>query len=171
MDQKILLIINGLVGKNYFLDQLGFFFTDYFLYVFIVFVGIMFFWKKWWPYLFLSIASIIVSRGIITEIIKRVVNKPRPYEVLPIHQLVIDTEKGLSFPSGHTVVYFAVAFSFYGTKWFWPLIILATLGSVARVFVGVHYPSDIAVSILIAGISVYLLRLSFLKIDKKLFLS
>jgi membrane-associated phospholipid phosphatase len=53
------------------------------------------------------------------------------------------------------VILFAIAFSFYGTKYFYPLLVLAALGSFARIFIGVHYPSDVVVSIFIAGIVTY----------------
>ncbi len=107
----------------------------------------------------LAIVSALISRGVIVEFLKRVIDRQRPYEALTnIHQLFADTEKGLSFPSGHTVIFFSVAFAFFGARYFWWFLGLAFLASVARVFAGVHYPADILASILIAGLTVWATR-------------
>jgi undecaprenyl-diphosphatase len=164
MNEKIFLIINGLAGKSHFLDALGIFFAEKFLYVFALIVVVLWLQKSLRYYVYLTIASAFVSRIIIVEAIKRIINHPRPYEVVSnIHQLLADSEHGMSFPSGHTVIFFSFAFGFYGTKYFWPFLILATLGSLARIFVGVHFPADIAASIIIAAIVVAVGRRFFFR--------
>jgi undecaprenyl-diphosphatase len=114
------------------------------------------------------LGSALIARGIIVEILKRVFDHPRPYEIVTnIHQLLVDNERGMSFPSGHAVIYFSFAFGFWGTEYFWPFFILAIIGSLSRVFVGVHFPGDILASVVIAAICVWLARRLF----KKRFLS
>lgn len=60
-------------------------------------------------------------------------------------------ESNYSFPSGHAMVSMAVAVAFielaWSTKWRWPVVILG-LGSTlligfSRLYLGVHYPSDV----------------------------
>lgn len=164
MNNQLFLAINGLAGRSHFLDVLGIFFADKFLYVFALIVVALWLSKPLRNYVYLALASAFVSRIVIVEIIKRLVNEPRPYEVVTsIHQLLADTEHGMAFPSGHAVIYFSLAFSFWGTKYFWPFMILATLGALARIYVGVHYPLDIVASFFIAWLTVWILHRLFKK--------
>lgn len=89
----------------------------------------------------------------IKSLISFVVNRPRPFMSHPellSFPLRVD---GASFPSGHALISFSVAFSllFSGSKkWGWTLFVMAILISLGRVFAGVHYPSDVIASCLIA---------------------
>jgi len=164
MDHQIFSAINGLAGKWPWLDITARFFGgDDFLCLFIFLVAVLWLWKKYRINIYLALGSVFVARGIVTEILKRIINRPRPYEVLQVHKLIIDFERGVSFPSGHATVYFALAFSFWGTKYFWPFFVLALLGSAARVFVGVHYPLDILAGAIIGLATALILRRLFKK--------
>jgi len=73
------------------------------------------------------------------------IHRIRPYEVGLTH-LIIRPSSDWAFPSDHATATFAIL----GTLWFrrirWPLAIGVPLGlliCVARVYVGVHYVSDI----------------------------
>jgi undecaprenyl-diphosphatase len=158
MDYQIFRVINNLAGQNEFLDQVGIFFADVFLYVFLAGVGLMWFSEKLRANVYAAFASVLVSRGVAVEIIKHLVARPRPFETNDVHQLVIEEEVKQSFPSGHAVMYFSLAFAFWGTRWFWPFFTLALLGSLSRVFVGVHYPLDILASLIIAAIIAWPIR-------------
>ena len=168
-DHNLFLTINGWAGNSHLLDSLFVFFADKFLYLSIVAVALLWFNKKLRNYVYLAGLSVIVGRGLVTEILKRIVHRPRPFQVLNVHQLIVDNEVGNSFPSGHAVAYFAIAFSFYGTKLFWPMIILASIGSFARVFVGVHYPVDVVMGMVIAGFTVAVIKPLYKRfyLDKK----
>jgi undecaprenyl-diphosphatase len=163
MDYKIFEIINALAGHSRFFDALGVFLGVYLIYFVGVFVAVVSFDKKYFRNAVIALVSSIIGRFVIVETIKRIVDRPRPYEVLNVHLLVVDAEKGMSFSSGHTVILFCIAFSFYKTKYFYPLLVFATLGSVARIFIGVHYPTDVLASVVIAWATVWLSVQAFQK--------
>jgi undecaprenyl-diphosphatase len=164
MNLQLFHAINNLADQWHWLDVLGIFLADKFIYIFALIILALWFNKQLRNYVYLAFASAFVSRIIIVEVIKRLVNHPRPYEIVPnIHQLLADNEHGMSFPSGHTVIFFSFAFAFWGTRLFWPFLVLAILGSVARIFVGVHFPYDILASVVIAGLVVLGLRRLFKK--------
>lgn len=164
MNTQIFLAINGVATKWHWLDVLGIFLADKFIYVFAIIIAGLWFNKRLRSYVYVAFASAFVSRIIIVEVIKRIINHPRPYEIVTnIHQLLADNEHGMSFPSGHTVIFFSFAFAFWGTEFFWPFLIFATLGSLSRIFVGVHFPADIAASFIIAWLTVWLVKKLFKK--------
>ncbi|MDD1769469.1 MAG: phosphatase PAP2 family protein [Methanomassiliicoccales archaeon] len=77
-------------------------------------------------------------------ITKELVNRPRPYEALPNVNYVA-AQFGQSFPSGHAAGAFAVALVL-GKRERWtlfPLIFVSVFVALARVYIGVHYPSDV----------------------------
>ncbi len=150
------------------MDVLGIFLAEKFLYVFGLIILLLWLNKRLRPYVYVAFVSAFVSRVIIVEILKRIFDHPRPYEIITnIHQLLADNEHGMSFPSGHAVIYFSFAFAFWDTEYFWPFLVFATLGSIARVFVGVHFPFDILASLVIAAVCVGGIRSLKLKFFKK----
>ena len=162
MNEAIFHVINNFAGQWQTLDLLGIFFADKFLYVFVLIVIVLWFRKSLRYHVYLALGSALFSRVLIVELIKKLVNQPRPYEILAnTRQLIVDNEPNMSFPSGHTVIYFSLAFAFWGTEYFWPYIIMATIGSLARVFVGLHFPFDIGASFIIAGVTVLVFKRLF----------
>lgn len=75
-------------------------------------------------------------------------------ELLNVNQLI---EKAVdnSFPSDHTILFFAICVSFYlfkrGAWLIW--IIIAFIVGISRIWVGVHYPLDVLVGAFIAAVS------------------
>ncbi len=77
--------------------------------------------------------------------------------------LISQSSKEASFPSGHATFYFALAtiVYFYNKKvgiWFF---IVSFFIAVARVFVGVHWPSDILAGALLGILMGYILNWLF----------
>ncbi len=101
----------------------------------------------------ISAVSIICTFIIVNLGIKPVVARIRPYDlVASIHPLV-DPEHDFSFPSAHTANGMACALTLIHTlpkKVGVPCVILAVLISLSRLYVCVHYPTDVIGGFLIA---------------------
>ena len=91
--------------------------------------------------------------ALITNVaVKNIVARVRPYEVLPELVRIIEKQHDFSFPSGHTCASFAAACALYHAlprRWGIPCLVLAALISFSRLYVGVHYPSDVLAGALI----------------------
>ena len=107
----------------------------------------------------LMIVSLIGSLIMTNGILKNWIARPRPYTVYPL-DLLIDKNPEYSFPSGHTSAAFAAAWMIYMNKKRLGIymVTLATLMGLSRVYLFMHYPTDViggaVVGILIAE-SVY----------------
>lgn len=76
---------------------------------------------------------------------RKVLNKPRPYEVLAIDPLIHKSTRGKSFPSRH--VFSSVVIAMAWLTWCVPvgvaLLVASALMAVVRVLGGVHWPRDV----------------------------
>ena len=85
--------------------------------------------------------------------LKHLVGRARPW--LSVEGLVplVEEHDPNSFPSGHTCAAFAAAGIWFRTlprKWMrWTAVALAALMGFSRLYVGVHFPSDVAVGCLV----------------------
>lgn len=117
------------------------------------------------------ILALIGSAIVNNLILKNVVARVRPYEVIEGLKLIIPKQSDLSFPSGHAGASFAVATVIAGmTKkcYGYFAIILATLIALSRLYVGVHYPTDVlcgTVDGILIGL--FLVKMDFLGVKKK----
>ena len=131
-----------------FLNMLGVFFAEYLPYLLILAFLVLAYYQSGWRrrvYLFSEGAlAIILSRGIVTETIRFFYHHPRPFDFYDFTPLI--PESGWSFPSGHAAWFFALAMVVWysNRKWGWWFFALAVCNGVARVYVGVHWPFDIA---------------------------
>lgn len=79
-------------------------------------------------------------------ILKNLVNRTRPYEVIDGLVCLVSPAKDASFPSGHTGASFASAVAVYRRlpkRYGVLLLILAALIAFSRLYVGIHYPTDV----------------------------
>lgn len=159
LDTKIFHLINNLAHRSGLSDEVFIFLSKYSL----IFFGLTLIYyflqrrKVFWT----ALVSAILSRGIITELIRFLYQRPRPFAALDQVKLLIPKDGSEpSFPSGHAVFLFAVAFAvyLYDKKIGGILILAALLASIARIYTGIHYPSDILGGAAVAYASVYLVK-------------
>jgi len=158
--------------QNFFLDLLIVFVAQYLPYFLVLGVLALIAEEKTWRkrLFFLNevLLSLLLSRGIITELIRFFYNHARPFDALGIMALI--EESGHSFPSGHAAFFFALAITvfYYNRRWGMVLFLLALLNGVARVVAGVHWPLDIVGGIVVGTLSALavhaLLKPSFRKL-------
>lgn len=103
----------------------------------------------------MCIISLGLSVLIDNVLLKNIVARTRPYEIIPGLTSIIGAQKDFSFPSGHTGSSFAVAVVMYRElpkKYGIPALVLAFLIGFSRLYVGVHYPSDVICGALIGTV-------------------
>ena len=91
-------------------------------------------------------------------LLKNIFQRTRPYDINSAIELLIARPVDYSFPSGHTSASFAAvsALFFSGAKRIWkPALVLAVLISFSRMYLYVHFPTDILGGILVGLISGY----------------
>lgn len=99
----------------------------------------------------------LVSRWILTANIAMVVKRARPFQALGFTPPFFPVTNG-AMPSGHTSALFSIAFVMFTVdpRWGGVYLVLSLLVGLGRVFVGVHWPSDILVGILVGLASGFL---------------
>ena len=95
--------------------------------------------------------------------LKPLIARPRPYD-FQLSQfgkeitLLIDAQHDFSFPSGHTIACFeASVVLLKNNKWMGiPAFILAILVSFSRMYLYVHYPTDVLVSVILGTLFAFI---------------
>lgn len=104
------------------------------------------------PRLMLLLATGAGLATVVSQVLKRLACRPRPSAAgLTGFAPRVDCPDDFSFPSGHTSVAFAVAVALLGAE---PLLgsacLVAASGiGASRVYLGAHYPLDVAAGVLI----------------------
>lgn len=161
--------INGLAGNNGLFDSAAVFFAEYFGYVFF-FCALVFLardFKKNRLLIVQGLAAAIFARFGLVEIIRWLLPRSRPFVENHVNQLIDGPNCFLnlcfnqsSFPSGHAAFFFAfsAAVYFYNKKAGVLLFAASFLISLSRVFVGVHWPSDILAGALVGIFCAWLIK-------------
>jgi membrane-associated phospholipid phosphatase len=111
-----------------------------------------------WVFAITAIA-VLVADGI-AGVVKAVVGEKRPSEPDPL----VTIPHSHSFPSGHTATAFAgaTALSFFFPRAAPAFVVLAAAIAYSRLYVGVHFPLDVAGGIVI-GVATALLLLAAIR--------
>jgi len=154
IDTGILVLIHRYVPSSFrwFFETITFTGSAMFLFPFVSLIVIILTAKKY-RFESMLIATSTISGVIVTYLIKMLVNRPRP--------ALWDTVWywGSSFPSGHTLAVTAFSSSVLlsvmkiSPDWQKPVLVITiawiTLMAISRLVLGVHWPSDVLISVLI----------------------
>ncbi len=101
--------------------------------------------------------SLLATAIIGNVVLKNIFARTRPF-IEANFDIIINPPAGYSFPSGHTSSSFAAAtaISLQCKKWAIPVFLLAALISFSRMYLYVHYPSDVIAGAIL-GIAVSIL--------------
>lgn len=131
----------------------------------VLLVAFIFYRKQWKMESFLMLGNLTLA-GVLIVTFKNIYQRPRP-EILHLVE-----EKGFSFPSGHSLAVtimvgtLIVIFSQRIKDKLWKRIVQILLGFyllsvlVSRVYLGVHYPSDVLASLCV-GLGVLFIEFPF----------
>ena len=107
----------------------------------------------------LYVAGGFIVSSIVTQGMKRIIKRDRPFVTYPF---IVKRDVGgsYSFPSGHTSAAFctATSLSLLFPKWYVivPSYLYAATVGYARMYQGVHYPSDVLIGAFVGSGSAYL---------------
>lgn len=172
IDSTLFTWINGFAGRVTFIDELAKgLANDYFTIISCCLVLLALWFGARDPNarhrdqiaVFCASISLGISQAIV-GISNLVYVRTRPFEVLPVHLLFYQPTDS-SFPSNSASILFAMAFGVFmmNKKAGSVLLTFAAAHGLARVFVGVHYPSDVLAGAVIGAIVAMLVYLAVKK--------
>ena len=113
-------------------------------------------------------ASMLLTLLVVNLCIKPLAARTRPYELIQGLEILVSRPHDFSFPSGHSANSLTCAWAIFRLaprKYGVPALVLAVLICLSRLYVGVHFPTDVlvgaAVGIALSALSTRALRRIF----------
>ncbi|MCH1625242.1 undecaprenyl-diphosphatase [Fredinandcohnia quinoae] len=148
MNVSLFRMINDLGKEFTFLNPIFIFIAQYTIYLLIA-VVLFFLIKKERRMIFSAVISLIIAE-IGARLVGLLHSNNQPFAELDNVNQLVEKAVDNSFPSDHTIIFFALCFTFFlFKKGFW-WIILALFVGISRIWVGVHYPADVIVGAILA---------------------
>lgn len=113
---------------------------------FFIVLGIILFCFKRTRKMGAAVLLSLAAGGLIGNVVlKNLVMRDRPCWIDESVRLLIQNPKDFSFPSGHTLASFetAVSIFLYNRKWGAPVLVLASIIALSRLYLFVHFPTDV----------------------------
>ena len=106
---------------------------------------ILLFFKKTRSLGYQLLISIGFAYVIYQWVMKPIIARPRPFTQNPIVELLIKAPKDFSFPSGHTACGFSFVIILFlkKNKWWIPSLILVSIIGFSRMYLYVHFFTDV----------------------------
>lgn len=156
IDYCIFSFVNQFALRNPFFDFFAKFFAEKFQFIVVVFLGLLLIknFEKYFRMVIAAIFAAVFSRFFIVEIIRYLIPRARPFVNNQINLLIDYNPSESSFPSGHASFFFALAMVIYLYNKTLGALLFASafLISVARIFIGVHWPMDIFVGAVVGAV-------------------
>lgn len=114
----------------------------------------------------MTLLALTLTAFLINLVVKPMFTRKRPYEILETVRTMINPPFGSSFPSGHAASSFAAASMlwFFNMPFRYLALALALLIAVSRVYLMVHFPSDVLVGVVSGIVISYLTYLLALRV-------
>ena len=110
-------------------------------------------------------ASMLLTLLVVNLCIKPLAARTRPYELIQGLEILVSRPHDYSFPSGHSANSLTCAWTIFRLapkKYGVPALIFAVLIALSRLYVGVHYPTDVlvgaAIGVLLSEVALRALR-------------
>lgn len=174
MDLYLFHQINQWVFRYFWLDIFGKFCAQYLGYVLVLFLFLFLVvrFRKYWKMAVQAVISAILARLVFVEIIRWILPRPRPFLENNNVNLLLENVGHIhnSFPSGHAAFFFAfsIIVYFYNKKAGILFLIGSFLICLARIFVGIHWPSDILAGAIVGILSGWLVFVFSKKMTNKI---
>ncbi|MCK4428049.1 MAG: phosphatase PAP2 family protein [candidate division Zixibacteria bacterium] len=116
----------------------------------------------------LLVLGITLSDQVCNNLLKPLIQRIRPCNVLENIHLLVNCTKAYSFPSSHAMNIFtgATLLSFSYRKIKVILFIIAILVSYSRIYVGVHYPFDVLAGVILGFFCAFIIITLFKVVSK-----
>jgi len=157
-DLELFQFINGFANRSAIVDWFVVAIAEYLPYIVGIIAIILWIkipnWKERIRIFLILAFSGLLARGLIFEVIRYFYDRPRPFLALGITPLFL--ENSYAFPSSHAIVLtlFGCCILLFSRRWGAIFLVFAVVNAFARIYSGVHWPTDSIVGILIAIFSV-----------------
>lgn len=127
------------------------------------------FTKKYRTSGILMLLSIMVAGLVGNVALKNLVQRDRPCWIDPSIDLLVKNPKDYSFPSGHSFVSFATSTTLFlqHKKLGTPFVILAGLIAFSRLYMFVHFPTDVLFGVVAGILDAMLVTFIYHKVEQR----
>lgn len=166
LNYELLKAINDLAGKSSVVDAIMIFATNYAVPVFAIVLLMMWFFGKEYMKKTVVYSALSGVLGILINVlISKIYFEPRPFVTHDDLNVLVEHARDASFPSDHTTGAIALAFAIAlrNKRIGIVMMVFALLTGFSRMYVGNHYPGDVAMGIVIGLFVAYTVnKLAFL---------